>query len=298
MTCFHPIQAYRSRLGGVVFSRKNAYIDRPLKIPCGQCVGCRLERSRQWAIRCVHEASLHQQNSFVTLTYDDEHLPADKSLHLEDFQLFMKRLRKKFVGKQIRFYHCGEYGEQTFRPHYHVCFFGLDFDDKIVWKKSRNSTLYNSEILTKLWGKGYAVIGDVTFESAAYVARYIMKKVTGKNADEHYTRCDLETGEIFKLKPEYTTMSRRPGIANNFFEKYKNEIYRDDFIVMNNKKMRPPRYYDRSYEIIAPDHLLKIKSKRIKKAKKFLTNNTDERLLVREKLTKKRVSRLARSDTN
>lgn len=294
MSCFHPIDCYRKIGGGVTFTRQNAYIDQPLKIPCGQCVGCRLERSRQWAIRCVHEASLYEHNSFITLTYDDDNLPSDRSLHVEHFQKFMKRLRKKF-GQNIRFYHCGEYGEQTFRPHYHACLFNINFHDKKIWSHKNGNNLYNSEILSKLWPYGYAVIGDVTFESAAYVARYIMKKINGKNAQQHYERINPETGEIYQLKPEYTTMSRRPGIAGDWFQKFKTDVYPKDFLTINGKKMRPPRYYDRQYELLYPTDLEKIKSRRKIKAKKHLTNNTKDRLLVREELAKIKVAKLARS---
>lgn len=294
MSCFHPIDCYRKIGGGVTFTRQNAYTDQPLKIPCGQCVGCRLERSRQWAIRCVHEASLYEHNSFITLTYDDENLPSDRSLHVEHFQKFMKRLRKRF-GQNIRFYHCGEYGEQTFRPHYHACLFNINFHDKKLWSQKNGNNLYNSEILSKLWPFGYAVIGDVTFESAAYVARYIMKKINGKNAQQHYERVNFETGEIYQLKPEYTTMSRRPGIAGEWFQKFKTDIYPKDFLTINGKKMRPPRYYDRQFELLYPTDLEKIKSRRKIKAKKHLTNNSKERLLVREELTKIKVAKLCRS---
>lgn len=148
-----------------------------LRLPCGQCVGCRLERSRQWALRCVHEASLHDSNLFVTLTYDDEHLPEFNSLYYPDFQKFMKRLRKKFSRENIRFYMCGEYGETTLRPHYHVILFNFDLPDRRLYRRSHSGDhLFTSEILTKIWGKGFCPFGNVTFQSAAYTARYIMKK--------------------------------------------------------------------------------------------------------------------------
>jgi len=293
MTCFHPIDCYRQKGGGITFSRKNAYIDQPLKIPCGQCIGCRLERSRQWAIRCVHEASLYKNNIFITLTYSDEHLPRDNSLHLEHFQNFMKRLRKKY-GENIRFYHCGEYGEQTQRPHYHACIFNFDFEDKKIWRRANGNNLYNSESLSKLWPYGYAVIGEVTFQSAAYVARYIMKKVTGKNSEAHYERIDQETGEIYQLKPEYTTMSRRPGIGSDWFKKYQKDVFPQDRVIMNEKKMRPPKYYDRQFELLYPSDFEKIKSRRKINSKKHLTNNTEERLIVREQVQRLRLTRLIR----
>jgi len=133
MACYHPIQAWRSKKvnketgkRSIVFQRSEAFVDMPVVVPCGQCIGCRLEKSRQWAIRCVHESKCHDDNIFVTLTYNNENLPKDGSLCLADLQKFMKRLRKKY-GAGIRYFACGEYGEKLKRPHYHVCIFGLNF---------------------------------------------------------------------------------------------------------------------------------------------------------------------------
>lgn len=188
MACYSPVTGYRAKQPNpitkkrsVVFNTRDGVQDETVTFACGQCIGCRLERSRQWAIRCVHEASQHERNCFVTLTYDDKHLPADRSLKLRHFQNFMKKLRKKY-GAGIRFFHCGEYGEKFRRPHYHALIFNHDFDDKILWSKNRGSPLYISESLDSLWEFGFATIGDVTFESAAYVARYITKKVNGELA--------------------------------------------------------------------------------------------------------------------
>ena len=172
-------------------------------VACGQCVGCRLERSRQWAIRCVHESQMHEQNCFITLTYSDEFLPENGSLQLKHFQDFMKRLRFH-VGGGIRFFHCGEYGEENGRPHHHAIIFNHDFADKKVWKTNNGVVLYRSKILEELWPYGFATVGCVSFESAAYVARYITKKVNGDMADSHY----------LGREPEYITMSRRPGVIS------------------------------------------------------------------------------------
>lgn len=187
----------------------------------------------------MHEAAQHADNCMLTLTYDDQHLPSDNSLDVSDFQRFFKRLRKRFSPRKIKYYHCGEYGEQFGRPHYHAIVFGLDFQDKeVLGKTSAGSTIYNSPLLTDIWGHGYTSIGDVTFESAAYVARYIMKKVTGKDAEEHYQG----------RKPEYTTMSN--GIGKGHFEKYHKSIMENDSVVLNNKVLKPPRYYDKLAERI------------------------------------------------
>ncbi len=272
-----------------MFNKNAGYRDLPVKLPCGQCVGCRLERSRQWAIRCSHEASLYEDNAFITLTYSDAHLPSDGSLNLVHFQKFIKRLRKQY-GPKIRYYHCGEYGEKFKRPHYHACLFNFDFEDKKLFQIKNNNRYYTSEILQTLWPMGFSIIGDVTFQSAAYVARYIMKKINGAAAENHYA--NPETGEI--LKPEYTTMSRRPGIGSAWLKKYQSDVYPGDFVVMGGKKMKPPKYYDRQYELTNPSEYGQLKTDRVLNAKKFESNNTPERLKTREVVQKARLNLLPR----
>lgn len=248
MACFSPLQAYKPDAGGsLVFSEMAGY--RPIEIPCGQCIGCRLERSRQWAIRCLHESQLHDVSSFITLTYNDEHLPADHSLHYIDFQLFMKRLRAAFnyaLGQRLRFFMCGEYGERRARPHFHACVFGAFFPDRILFKRLESgSNLYTSKALTSLWPFGFSSIGDVTFESAAYVARYVMKKKFGDVADEFsaYRYVD-DYGEVHYRAPEFCKMSLKPGIGAGWFEKFHVEVYPRDEVVIGGIRMKPPKYYD------------------------------------------------------
>lgn len=284
----------------IVFSRSDGFVDQPVELPCGQCIGCRLERSRQWAMRCVHEASLHQDNIFITLTYDNDHLPPGSSLYYPDFQLFMKRLRvhtERHTNRDIgvRFYMCGEYGENFGRPHYHAIMFNYDLEDKKIWKIERDNPLYTSQTLTDLWGKGHTSIGGVTFQSAAYVARYIMKKVTGDGAEDHYTWIDPETGEIIYRAPEFTNMSRKPGIAGKWFDKFQGDVFPDDFVVLNGKKVTPPRFYTNRYELFYPDEVAKIKLARKKRSEKRAHDSTPERLKVREAVLQSRISRLKRT---
>lgn len=269
------MMGYRGPNGAVVFSRTfrptNQY---QMAIPCGQCVGCRLEHSRQWAVRCMHEAQMHEASSFVTLTYDDEHLPKDKSLHLEHWTNFAKRLRKQ-VGP-FRFLHCGEYGDKLHRPHYHACIFGLDFiEDREQYKKA----LFLSPLLNKTWGMGFAVIGSLTFESAAYVSRYVVKKITGKAAEDHYQG----------RKPEYATMSRRPGLGQTWFNKYHSEVYPSDEVIVRGKKCKPPRYYDKLLEKQNPELLKLIKDQRKKAAIEHEADQTWERLKVREEVQEAKI---------
>lgn len=311
MACFHPLQGLKLGLKAngkeqiKIFKTrfKNHSVlhkDVDVLLPCGQCVGCRLERSRQWAMRCVHEASLYDHNCFITLTFNDDSLRErdfPMSLDKKDFQLFMKRLRKRF-GNGIRYYHCGEYGEVFSRPHYHACLFNFCFPDLYYWKKSNGIDLYRSSILEELWPYGHSSVGSVTFESAAYVARYIMKKVLGKNALLHYEDIHFGTGEIYQRVPEYTTMSRGSkvlgtgGIGYGWFERYSDDVYPNDYVVMRDRKMRPPRFYDSKLSV---DILKEIKNNRMSKALEFADDQTLERLIAREKCATSKLRLFSRS---
>lgn len=300
MPCFHPLDAFQSVYPdsstgkrSITFNRSKARDHKPIKLPCGQCIGCRLERSRQWAIRCLHEAQMHDKNCFITLTFSPEALEKRKnpmSVDVRDFQLFMKRLRKKY-GAGIRFYHCGEYGEKNGRPHYHACLFGFDLEDKQLWKVNNGIRLYISKNLQELWPYGFSTIGDVTFESAAYVARYIMKKVNGDLADEKYF--DKNTGEL--IKPEYTTMSRRPGIGRGWLEKYGSDVYPHDHVVIRGVVCKPPKYYDGVLKTERPYEFDEIKERRLTNAEKYADDNTPDRLAIREEITKTRLKQLVRT---
>ena len=142
MPCYSPLIAWRAKhinpsgKTSLVFNQRDAaQPDDPVQLPCGQCIGCRLEKSRQWAMRIAHESSLYDQNCFLTLTFSDEHLPQNLSVSKRDLQLFMKRLRKHFAPRKIRFFQCGEYGELNMRPHYHSILFNVDFPDKYLWRE-------------------------------------------------------------------------------------------------------------------------------------------------------------------
>jgi hypothetical protein len=296
MPCYKPIKALRSKEGGITFNPKHSE-GMDIRLPCGQCIGCRVDRSRQWAVRCMHEASLHPNNCFLTLTYNNENLPPDTGLVKEHFQKFMKRFRKKIQPHKVRYYMCGEYGEKSNRPHYHAIIFNYDPPDKLYFQKNhQGDVLYTSEIFQKLWPYGFVTVGDVTFQSAAYVARYVMKKITGEQADEHYTRYDSETGEIFKVPPEYSAMSRRPGIGKEWFDKYHKDVFPDDFCVDHNgKKVKTPDYYLKLLEEKAPHLWDEIKHNRTLSLEKNNNDLTDERLEVREKCHEARLTKLERN---
>jgi len=294
MPCYYPIKGYRSRQINpsgkypIVFNVNDGWIDKPIRVPCGQCIGCRLERSRQWAVRCVHESTLYENNCFITLTFNEENVPKDGSLikNSADFQKFMKRLRK-YTNQKIRFFHCGEYGEKLSRPHHHACLFNYDFPDKKLYTVRNGIRIYTSEILLKLWPYGYHTIGDVTFESAAYIARYVTKKITGSRAEEHYQ------GRV----PEYVTMSRKPGIGKGWLDKFSDDIYPHDYLIVNGNKCKPPKYYDSIYHLTNEKESRRIKAIRAKHAVQN-PENTIARLEVREKVKKSRLTNLKRSYEN
>lgn len=243
MPCYYPVHCYRLVYPNANGTRPIIHATSQIKgrdvMPwiraCGGCIGCRLEKSRQTAVRCVHEASLHRENSYLTLTYSPENLPENGSLVTSDMQDFWKRLRKRLKGKLIKYFAAGEYGDRDRRPHYHACLFRHDFDDKKYHKMSNGFPLYVSPLLTDIWGEGHVYIGDVTFESAAYVARYCVKKVTGKNAKKHY--------EELGILPERCYSSI--GLADEWYQRYKNDVYNHDYVVIRGVKCRPPKRYDR-----------------------------------------------------
>jgi len=234
-------------------------------------------------MRCVHEAQLHQQNCFITLTYNDKELPTWGSLNKSHLQKFFKRLRK--AKGPFRYYGCGEYGDNTRRAHYHACIFGLDFTDKTHFRKIGEHNLYLSAELTKIWGHGNTSIGDMTFETAAYTARYVMKKGFGKHAG-NFVRIDEETGEIIPLVQPYAAMSLKPAIAKEWLQKYHSDIYGHDkdFLVMRGTKMKPTKYYDKLYDKINTAHMAEIKEQRIEQRPEI----TDNELRAREKIARAR----------
>lgn len=314
MSCYHPIFAYKSKTVNPENGKSKIVFAPPremsrwesVQLPCGQCIGCRMEYSRQWANRCMLELQDHDSAFFCTFTYDNDHVPtsfypdpetgeAIPSLTLKkrDFQLLMKRIRRRFEDDHIRFYACGEYGGQTFRPHYHAILFGLHLNDLTPYKTVRLGdqyyTYYNSSKLSSCWldddGNpiGFVVVGEVTWESCAYTARYMLKKLKGKDAvfyDAHH------------IEPEFTLMSRKPGIARNYYVQNPG-LFDFDFINIGTpkggKKFRPPRYFEKLYEKDYPDEAIARKLRMKERGEKVLlsklaktTLEFDELLAVEE----------------
>lgn len=254
----------------------------------------------------MHEAQLHEAASFLTLTFDDAHLPADYSIKVRDVQLFNKRLAKR-LGP-FRFFACGEYGDQGGRPHYHILVFGHDFaHDRYAWRLSPSGhTLYRSPTLESLWTEGNSEIGTVTQESAQYVARYIMKKVNGKMAADHYSRVHPLTGEVCQVHPEFITMSRggrtgKGGLGTGWYDRFQGDAFPSDFVIVNGEKRPVPRFYKKKLHAQAEADKatarteLKLQAKRAKHALSDRANNTPERLATREELQSLRLEQLKRN---
>ena len=277
MSCDHPIKAWYGSINdsgkrGLVFKEQAAWppmAKAPLELPCGRCLGCRLETSRRWAVRLMHENKMHKQSCFLTLTYDNEHLPVVGTLVPRHLQLFHKRLHNRLLdqrGNGIRYYGAGEYGDLNKRPHYHSLIFGFDPPDKVFYSRNeRDEPIYTSKLVNEIWcdvdgsSFGDCKVGAVTFDSAAYVARYCTKKVNGaKRAAGHYEVYDAD-GLIHERVPEFAHMSRRPGIGATYYEKYGHEIRAHDNVIVNGSPAPSVRYYDLLGERIDAERMKKLK---------------------------------------
>lgn len=274
-----------------------------LQIPCGQCAECRLKRSREWAVRCMHEASLHRDNCFLTLTYADVNglpIPACVSLQYSHFSGFMKRLRARFPDDKILFFCCGEYGETNpktgvidggkYRAHFHAILFNFNFPDRVPCRLLGKADMHKSKLLDALWSHGECKIGEVTFESAAYVARYAMKKVTGDLASAVYTII-TEDGEMVERTPEMLVMSKRPAIGRAWFEKYGKHVYTRDKVVARGVEMQPPRYYDKLLPEVVRGM---ISAQRAEKGALRSADHTDARNNVRDVVVRAGLSNVSR----
>lgn len=243
---------------------------------------------KKWANRCILESSLWEHNYFLTLTYDDEHLPKIDEWQGKDGQMyyddgswngylnpthmtkFLKDIRDHFRyhfnHTGIRFYYCGEYGSKTKRPHFHALMFNFPIPTEYLqfYKKNPNGDiLYKSDKLSEIWGRGYVVVGELNWDTCAYTARYVMKKITGKPSDEYYS----SKGQT----QEMVRMSRMPGLAAKYYELHKDDIYLTDSIILKAAKgkpieIKPPSYYDRLYDIEYPSDLQRLKMIRKERA--------------------------------
>lgn len=278
MACYHPmigIRAPGTKDKPRIVNLPDKYTDEAEKyllslrelgndaflIPCGKCVGCRLAYSREWANRCLLEASQYEFNWFVTLTYDPEHLPPGGTLVKKELSDFIKRLRRHWeyaYGFQgIRFYACGEYGSQYMRPHYHVIFFNLPVNDLVFAKREKGHVTWTSKTVTDIWSRGIVTFNECNWHTCAYVARYMLKKKKGVERSFY---------DELGLLPEFTVSSRRPGIGYRYFEENKDKIYQTDSIYVPKGKgileSKPPRYFDRKLKEGDADAFLTVQQSR------------------------------------
>lgn len=243
----------------------------------------------------MHEAQLYGSNNcFLTLTYDEAQLPADYSVNVGVHQLFMKRLRKS-VPHKIRFFACGEYGSEEgahpYQPHYHYLIFNYRPSDLTLHSTSNGNKLYTSPHIQKLWTYGYSTVGNLTYQTAAYCARYIVKKIGGEQAASHYNRIHPVTGLPVQVQPEFSKQSNRPGIGDAWFETFKSDVYPSDFVIVDGKRHAVPKFYVKKLQ---EEERTAVKRRRKAQANKHREDNTSARLRTREQVQLARADQLRR----
>lgn len=304
MGCDFPLKAYlagaRTPAGKSIltFNPVKAINNSPMEIPCNNCMGCKLERSRQWSIRMMHEARFHEENCFLTLTYNEQSVPINFGLDLRHFQLFMKRLRKHVDQehhRKVRFFACGEYGDLNGRPHYHAVIFGYAPPDRVFLETSpAGEPVYRSAAIESLWQLGNTSTQDVTHRSCAYVARYCTKKLKTNDefGMERYYRLSPVDGCMHSVRPEFAVMSRRPGIGTKFVDQFKSDFYPSGFLVVDGVRQAPPRFYVSKLSE-KEQRRLKVQARRL--GLKNKPHQTTERRLARAAVRDARIKKLQRN---
>lgn len=266
----------------------------PVALPCQQCIFCRLQNSKEKAIRAIHESKSSEDNCFLTLTYNDYHVPKDPYGRLiydySHVQKFMKLLRYYHSDIKIKSFGCAEYGENFERPHFHLCLFNFDFKDKKFHRYSENDwssekwPVYRSDELEQLWPYGFSEIGSLTEESAAYVARYVTKKITGKKKEDHY-----------QGRPPERLVCNSKGIGLSWLKRYATDVLATDSVIWKGQEIKVPRYYQKKLETLHPLRYEIVKSRRLDNIKKIDLDSTIERLKTREIVHQLKSRKLIRS---
>lgn len=282
-----------------------------MRVPCGQCIGCRIDRGNEWAARIIHESKDYDDNQFLTLTYRDKsqcnaeqlengwYLPESGSLVKKHHQDFMKRLRRRFPGRRFRYYHAGEYGDENDRPHYHTCLFNLRFEDQQLYSQNQGYPLFFSQTLEDLWRYGFCTAAELSYQTASYVARYVLKKVTGPRAHDHYLRYD-DYGVAYWLLPEYATMStgrkKGDGIGANWFKQYHEDVFPADDLPVPGVGIKRgiPRYYETLMEEIDAPLLEEVKQVRDAFAKAHPERYTAQHFISQRKIYEANMARKRR----
>lgn len=276
-------------------------------IPCGHCLGCRQQQANEWTNRLLMESKYHDSMYFVTLTYDNDHLPANYEVDEEtgelkggftlskrDCQLFMKRLRKAFPADRIRYYLAGEYGPTTGRPHYHAILFGLHVNDlEPSGMSETGNPYYISKQFGEIWSKGFTSIEPANDFTIRYVTGYITKKL-GEHPNEEF--------EKNGITPPFALSSRRPGLGLRYLEDHLEKVESDDHITLatcnGSVSFDLPRYFrkklvDFGYEEVVTERSLR-KVRNAENAVESRSELTDlnqlEQLAVREYGHQKRIS--------
>jgi len=231
------------------------------------------------------EALEHKKSCFITLTYDEENIPDGQTLVTEDLQRFIKKLRNSDRNIRIRYYAVGEYGDGRGRPHYHAIIYGVNFPDRQLWRDRGDYCIYTSRSLTQLWPHGISTVQDNSVEAAAYVSRYVIKKITGEKAAEHYETLDPETGEIYRRIPEFARMSRNPGIGSAWLKKYHGDLYPKGYVTDGKgKKTPPPEYFNKLFKKWYPEAFEKLRAERREEVFDRYKDFDPDRALARDKI--------------
>lgn len=292
MSCYHPWSSYRLRDGSI--SSKGGPDAEPIRLPCGACIGCHLDRARTWSVRCRHEAETWTHNAFLTLTYNDENLPWHGSLCRKTPRDFIRYLRRNLDGveaapdgsgrRPIRFFGCGEYGSQRGRAHYHFLLFNVRFEDA----ESSGRDLYTSRLVSQLWPYGSHQIGSFSAASASYVAGYASKKVSAWARAHAYDVVDPATGEVFSRVPEFAMMSLKPPIGKYWYDRFKTDL-KQGFVVLDGQRLPVPRLYADKLKSDAPEVHEEMEWQRLQEARKYSpADRSEARLAVRENIAKSR----------
>lgn len=293
LACTRHLRAYKGP-NGIAFNSREGYADMPLTLRCGACIGCRIDRQTGWMIRMMHELQMAEKACFATFTYNDDCVPDDHGLRVEHWQEAAKRIRAN-IG-DFRFFMAAEYGGDKLRPHYHAAIFGQDFTNDRVRVNVKGSPHYwwTNEAVTSAWRKGYVTVGELNSTTARYICNYMLKKVTGKKAKAAYERIDPLTGETWDVRPEFSTMSRRPGLGASWFDRYCDDVYPQDVVVLDGKKYRPPQFYDRLLQDRDPAMWRKVEARRNEWVQKHSEDLTPDRLEVKERIINARQSLFAK----
>ena len=313
MPCYSPIKAWEKRHPedngnyGITFTPAEAQLDSPIDIPCGGCIGCRLDKAADWSTRATNELRYHDDACFITLTYNDDHLPNDKSINRDDPRNFLRRLRRAYPDQKIRYFGCGEYGKNQQgeinpftgkpdigRPHYHYIIYGMNFDDRRLINDD-DIPQYESQQLEELWGKGFTSLGNADQKNIDYISQYTTKKINGNMAADHYKYLDPVTGEEINRQPEFISVSTQPGIGSQWFDDFEGDCLKGFITNGKGRVQKIPKYYKRQMkERFCSENYETVKKNTMKHVKPDHPDNSPERLKAREEVVKYRAARAAR----